>query len=222
MLDFYLELFELFELPWNTSVKVLQKDSKFMFEKFDTNVRLLNGKEGFFYINCLDYIKVDSNYYDTSVTNKKTFFKKFEKLCKKVVDKDFILFRGGYPTSEDNLLEEFFNQSHGSGVSSLFYLYYNLSIVPYIKHIVIDNIDGILHPISMEQLCFYFKELLDYKVIFLMNQDVLFSNWIMDIDNLYMIHNFKVHPIRQCTDRELREAHNLQRMLRCGEFDIDN
>lgn len=117
---------------------------------------------------------------------------------------------------------EFFNQSHGSGVESLFYLFYNVKLMPYVKHIIIDNIDGILHPISMRQLCLYCKELLDYKVIFLMNQTVLFDNIITEIDNLYIINNFKIFPLRKCTDRELRPVHNLELMLRNGEFDIDN
>lgn len=92
MLDYYLQIFNLFELPWNSSVKVLQKDSNYMFQRFDTHVRQLNGKQDFFYINCLEYVNKDVSYYDKEITDKR-FFKEFETFCKRMIDKDFILYR---------------------------------------------------------------------------------------------------------------------------------
>lgn len=222
MISFYKQLQDLFKKDNNT--KILQKDSIFMYHRFNTEeIKEPDDVDSFVFINCLNYISKEDTYYDKDVVNNFKFFKGFDNLCKYVIDKDFILFRGGYPFKEDTLLDEFIGQSHGSGVNSLFYLYYIITTMDSsTKNIVIDNIDGILHPVSMVQLFRYFKDNEDYNVIFLMNQDVLLDTTLTGLDNFYIIHDFRVYPIGECTDRELRQSHNLQKMFRCGEFDIDN
>lgn len=209
-------LLNLFEDNWNTSVKVVQKDANFMFRRNPTNIIGVDNKL-YLNINCGDWVKVDEKYFDTKVTNNDDFADRFELLCKRVIDKEFTMFRNPEADNED-WLHWFVEEQHGSGVSSLFWLYYQIRLND-VKYIVIDNIDSFLHYLSMEQLGRIFKNINGYKFIFLMNNDVLFTTSIMDIDDLYMLHGDKITNIRECTDRELRVAHNLRNLLRAGEFD---
>lgn len=40
-----------------------------------------------------------------------------------------------------------------------------------------------------------------------------------DIDNIYLYRDGEIKPIRECTRRELRPAHNLYRLYNTGEFE---
>lgn len=207
------ELINLFDEEWKCTAKVVQKDMDFMFKKNPTNIV---GIENSLYlnINCGDWISLPETYYNTDVTNNADFVNKFNNLCQMVIDKGF-----KSDAKSDNFLKEFIDEQHGSGVSSLFWLFYQMEANKDIKNIVIDNIDGFLHPVSMQQLGRVFKELEGYKVIFLMNQDVLFTTWIFEIEDLYVLHGDIIANIQRCTDRELRTAHNMQNLLRAGEFE---
>lgn len=209
------------EDTWNTSVKVVQKSIDYsMFKKettctidvpqYDTTIRL---------INCADSFFIREEDIGTDVTNNEDFANNFNELCKQVIDKDFKMFRGDYTI--DNWFECFMKENHGSGVTALFWVFYQMRIasVLNIDNIIVSNIDGTLHPISMEALARVLKKAVNVKVILSMNQDILMSTRIMDIDDLYVMHDNDIKCIRQCTDRELRIAHNLQSLYRAGEFD---
>lgn len=210
-------LIDIFNSNWNGSVKVVQKDIDFMFLKNDTKLVAKGDNKLFTMVNCGDWIKVgDYNIFFKSIKDDGQFWIEFDILCKKIIDVDFKLFH----TSENrDYLKRFIDEQHGSGVNSLFWLFYSIKMTPN-KNIVIDNIDGFLHPISMRQLCMVLKGYDDYKFIFLMNNDELMSTSIMEIDNLYIMSGSKIKKIQECTDRELRISHNLQNLYRAGEFII--
>lgn len=217
-MQFTKELLDLFNEEWNHSAKVVQKDADFMFKRNPTGITGI-GNDIYLNVNCGDWFKYGIDYYKTEVTNNETFMKDFDELCRKIISKDFQMFHDP-DTSYENWLQEFVDEQHGSGVSALFWFYYQLKANKEIKHIVIDNIDGFLHHLSMEQLGRIFKEYgNDYKFIFLMNNDPLFTTWIFDIEDLYVLHGDKIANIQKCTDRELRPEHNMQRLLRAGEFE---
>lgn len=215
-MELYKNMIDLFETDWNTNLKVIQKDEGYMFRKSRTNIigvdqsLLLN-------INCLEWANVSSDYYNKDVTNNDEFAKRFEELCKKVIDRDFVMFRNP-EESVSNWIEDFINEEHGSGVNSLFWLFYQIISNQDIKYIVVDYIDGALHPVSMKQLAKVLRCFTNDKILILMNNDTLFSNWIMDIEDLYMLFGNSIYNIKDCTDREIRVIHDLQKMLRAGEF----
>lgn len=215
-MNLYKNMLDLFNTGWNTNLKVIQKDEGYMFRKSKTNIigidqsLLLN-------INCLEWANVGLDYYNKDVTNNEEFATKFERLCKNVIDKDFIMFRNP-KANTDNWLDDFIHEEHGSGVNSLFWLFYNIMNNSDIEYIVVDYIDGSLHPISMIQLVKALRCFNKNKILILMNNDTLFSNWIMNIEDLYMLFDSSIYNIQDCTDREIKEMHDLQKMLRNGEF----
>ena len=215
-LEFAQSIMRLFNGEWKHSAKVVNKDMNFMFINNPTAKAEL--EEGtYLNINCGDWIKNSVKYFDTEVTNSKSFQEGFDNLCKSVIGRDFKMFRDEEETHID-WLESFINEQHGSGVSSLFWLYYNIKASD-TKNIVIDNIDGFLHFLSMRQLGQSLREFgKDYKFIFLMNEYVLFTTSIFDIEDLYILRGDKILNIQDCTDKKLTSAHNMEAILRA----IDN
>ncbi len=221
------ELSKLFDKDeWNTSLKVVQKSVEFSLTEKEHTCEIItpysDNKIG--YIECGHVFDLTEMGVSERITNTDAFSKEFEEFCIKIIDKNFKMFRSEYTVND--WFKCFIKEEHGSGVTSLFWLYYNLYVFSLsgIRHFVISNIDGLLHPVSMVQLekvlkgfkkDIYYK---DYKVILLMNNDILFSNWTMEIENLYVMLEDKICNIRNCVDRELSEVHDLQKMLRQGEF----
>ena len=212
-------LLDIFKSNWNSNVKVIQKDIDFMYYKNNTNFVTKGENRTFTMINCGDWIKVeDYTDYFKSIKDDGQFWTEFGILCTKIIDIDFKLFHN---SNKGNYLDRFIDEQHGSGVNSLFWFFYIIKTTPH-KDIVIDNIDGFLHPISMRQLCLILKNyFVGYRFIFLMNNDELMSTSIMEIDNLYVMNGSKIKKIQECTNRELRITHNLQNLYRAGEFAIN-
>lgn len=212
-------LLDIFKSNWNSNVKVIQKDIDFMYYKNNTNFVTKGENRTFTMINCGDWIKVeDYTDYFKSIKDDGQFWTEFGILCTKIIDIDFKLFHN---SNKGNYLDRFIDEQHGSGVNSLFWFFYIIKTTPH-KDIVIDNIDGFLHPISMRQFCLILKNyFVGYRFIFLMNNDELMSASIMEIDNLYVMKGSKIKKIQECTNRELRITHNLQNLYRAGEFAIN-
>lgn len=212
-------LLDIFKSNWDSNVKVIQKDIDFMYYKNNTNFVTKGENRTFTMINCGDWIKVeDYTDYFKSIKDDRQFWTEFNILCTKIIDIDFKLF---YNSNKGNYLDRFIDEQHGSGVNSLFWFFYIIKTTPH-KDIVIDNIDGFLHPISMRQFCLILKNyFVGYRFIFLMNNDELMSASIMEIDNLYVMKRSKIKKIQECTNRELRITHNLQNLYRAGEFAIN-
>lgn len=200
---------------WNGNVKVVQKDMNYMFRNSMTESCKIRGHKIYHHINCLDWLEIDYKKFSDEIIDTK-FIDKFDRLCKTVIDKDFIMFRSEFDSNK-SWIEQFVEESHGTGVCSLLYMLYEMESHN-CNHIVIDSIDGILHPLSMERLCQVLKNQNKYKVIFLMNNDTLFTNLVMDIKDLYILDKDVITNVQKCTDRELKPSHNLQVMLRAGEF----
>lgn len=213
---FLYSLAKLFDEDWNCNVKVIQKDLEFSLKQNLTKQVKVDDTD-FYVVNCSNVFVADKDVYNKDITNNQEFSKEFEKLCKLIIDKDFTLFRNP-EASVHYWLDDFFEEEHGSGVMALFWLFYNIKAND-VKNIVIDNIDGLLHYSSMIQLSKVLKRTKDYKFIFLMNNYVLFSTAVSEIEDLYMLHNNRIANIQKCTDRELRISHNLENLLKAGEFD---
>lgn len=219
---FYSEVARLFKGDkWDTSVKVVQKDENFMSVKTITEVVKSDNVE-FAFINCIDWVGTGESYYNEEIVTDRKFAISFTNFCTNILGSDFKSYEDE-SLSPNEWWKNYTREHNGSGATALFWLYYNLYYYSKecdITNIVIDNIDGLLHPLSMAQLCRVMKELKGFKVIFFMNCDELFTNYYMEIDNLYVMKHQVIKNIRDCTDRELRIEHNLQNLYRAGEFDF--
>ena len=63
------------------------------------------------------------------------------------------------------------------------------------------------------------KEIKDCQFILTTHDTGVMSNDIMRPDCLFLMNEGKVHPLSALTDRELRFAHNIEKMYRAGAFD---
>jgi len=54
-------------------------------------------------------------------------------------------------------------------------------------------------------------------ILITVNSAVLY---VMHFDNCFHLYNNEVRPFQRCTDKKLREAHNLERLYRAGAFDF--
>lgn len=206
-------IYKIYSENWEHNVKVAQKDMHYMFKVVPTKVYEF-GDDKLLYINAADYYKFGEKYFDAELCNKPEFISMFEKVCKVVIDKNFELLAGA-----GNFMHDFIADSYGSGVEGLFWVYHHMCKYADIKKIVVDNLDGLLHYSSMQQYCRLYQDNGEFDVLFLMNNYPLFTTSIMELDDLYIIHDDKIANIRKCTDRELRPSHNLENLIRAGEFD---
>ena len=202
---------------WEHSVKAAQKDMSYMFKIMPTKIydEEYGLKDKILYINVADMYKFGEKYFDAEICNNKQFANVFDGLCKTVIDRDFKLL-----VNPDTFMHDFIQDSYGSGVEALFWAYFHMVKYSNIKNIVIDNIDGFLHHNSMEQFCRLYQDNGEFKLLFLMNNYTLFTTSMMEIKDLYIIEDEDIANIQDCTERELRPAHNLEHLLKAGEFEI--
>lgn len=213
------EMMKLFKTDWNKNVKIVQKDIHYL-NRNKTTVFEDDDNTTMLYINTVDVFgyNLTPDNIDTNVTESDDFQIGFNSLCKMVVDRDFEMFREENDHKE--WLEQFVNEYHGSGVTALFWLYYNLMLHKDVNNIAIDNLDGLLHPSSRVALANVFNKILDKHVIMLMNADDLFSTQYTEIEDMYVAREDGFKNVRECTDRELRISHNFSNLLRAGEFNL--
>ncbi|WP_304393385.1 hypothetical protein [uncultured Clostridium sp.] len=222
-MDIAYQLSKIFrEDTWSHQTKVVQKSIEYsMFKREETSIiNIPYFDYTFGCINCADSFEFHISDIDEEVTDNPIFEECFDRLCRDVIDKDFKMFRDKHFSG--SWLDKFLNEEHGSGVMALFWFYYHLYTYHThgIEDIVVSNIDGLLHPLSMIALSRVFRDDdMKVRIIFLMNNDILMSAVHFDIDDIYVMHDKDIKKIQDCTDRELRPAHNLQKMYRAGEFD---
>lgn len=107
--------------------------------------------------------------------------------------------------------------SSGTGALIVFYFWYkNLDRV---KFLYIDEFDAFYHfDLSLSIM----KLILDYtdaQVILTSHNTYLANNDLMRPDCYYILKNGKLKSFADSTGRELRQGHNLEKMMRQGEFD---
>lgn len=107
--------------------------------------------------------------------------------------------------------------STGTRSLELFYYWYlkmkNMSLV------VIDEFDAYYHFELAENIVKLLRSLTDTQVILTTQNTDLMSNDLLRPDCYYLINDNKITPLDKTTDKELRKAHNLQKMYKAGAFD---
>jgi hypothetical protein len=66
----------------------------------------------------------------------------------------------------------------------------------------------------------YIVDLDNVQAVFTTHNSYLASNAVLRPDCYFVLANGKLTSFVDSTDRELREGHNLEKMLRNGEFDV--
>lgn len=106
-----------------------------------------------------------------------------------------------------------------TGTRSLALFYYWYLRMASASFVFIDEYDAFYHFELSQELVEIVKQLKDTQVVLSSHNTDLLSNEILRPDAYFVIHNNKIRSLEQISDKELRRAHNLQKMYKAGSFD---
>lgn len=87
--------------------------------------------------------------------------------------------------------------------------------------VFIDEFDAFYHYSLAAALVKLLKNLPETQVILTSHNITLMSNDLLRPDCYFLIDGKKIASLSNSTDKELRKAHNLQKMYRAGAFQLD-
>ena len=105
-----------------------------------------------------------------------------------------------------------------TGTKSLTLFYYWLIQMERASFVYMDEFDAFYHFELSESIIQLLKKYKDTQIILTTHNTDLLSNDILRPDCYFLLEDGQIHPLNQLTGRELRQAHNLQKMFKSGEF----
>lgn len=124
-----------------------------------------------------------------------------------------------YEFGEKNYLPIAGNMSNGE--SSLLLFFYWLETCKSKNHpsfLCIDEFDAFYHIYLSKKLISTLKQMQNIQIIITSHNPNLISNEILRPDAYFLIENNKIDSLNNLTDKEIRQAHNLERMFKAGTF----
>ena len=112
-----------------------------------------------------------------------------------------------------------FDLNKSSGTHSLELFYYWSKCFDRISFLFIDEFDAYYHFKLAEDIMKYTIGNVDVQTVFTSHNSGLVDNDIMRPDCYLLLADGRIRSLVDSTTRELREAHNLEKMLHNGEFD---
>lgn len=112
------------------------------------------------------------------------------------------------------------NMSSGTSALTRFYIQF-LSGLNKPSFVFIDEFDAFYHFELSEKIVEMLENEFDCQVILTSHNTNLLSNSIMRPDCFFILTPTKLTSICDATNRELRQGHNLEKLYKNGEFDID-
>lgn len=128
------------------------------------------------------------------------------------------------PTTIQLLVEQhkkyplIFDQTKSSGTTALELLFYWSRRFKDVSFLFIDEFDAFYHFDLARNVLKYVADIDNLQAIFTTHNSFLASNNLLRPDCYFILSNGKLKSFADSTDRELREGHNLEKMLRNGEF----
>ena len=105
-----------------------------------------------------------------------------------------------------------------TGTKSLALFYYWYIKLDKASFIYMDEFDAFYHFELAENIVRLMKTLKDIQVIFTTHNTDLLSNDILRPDCYYWLNQCEIKSLNRLTEKELRKAHNLQKMFKAGAF----
>jgi len=112
-----------------------------------------------------------------------------------------------------------FDQTKSSGTAALELLFYWSRRFKDVSFLFIDEFDAFYHFELARNVLMYVAGIENLQSIFTTHNSYLASNNLLRPDCYFMLSDGQLKSFADSTDRELREGHNLEKMLRNGEFD---
>ena len=111
-----------------------------------------------------------------------------------------------------------FNLVASTGTRSLALFYYWYSMMSKASFVYIDEYDAFYHFELSQELVRLVCSLKETQVFLSTHNTDLLSNDLLRPDAYYLIEDNKISTLDKKTDKELRKAHNLQKMYKAGSF----
>jgi len=106
--------------------------------------------------------------------------------------------------------------SSGTKALALFYFWYQVK--QDISFLFIDEFDAFYHHGLSRIIIEKLKETRGTQVILTTHNTSIISNDLLRPDCYFLMDEEKIRPLTKCTDRELREGHNIEKMYRANSF----
>lgn len=150
----------------------------------------------------------------------------FQEFLNKLADIEIKL--GAVPTSSPNatkmLVEKharnplLFGGVASTGTRALELLFYWSKRFGEVSFLFMDEFDAFYHFDLARNVIKYVVELDNVQAVFTTHNSYLASNYLLRPDCYFVLENGRLTAFADGTDRELREGHNLEKLLRNGEF----
>lgn len=111
-----------------------------------------------------------------------------------------------------------FSNIASSGTKSLELFFYWRKYFENVSFLFIDEFDAYYHQELAFNIIKYIKQFSNLQSIFTTHNSSLANNSVTRPDCCFMLENGKLTSFADSTTRELREGHNIEKMLRAGEF----
>jgi hypothetical protein len=112
-----------------------------------------------------------------------------------------------------------FGETASSGTRALELFFYWSRRFKDVSFLFVDEFDAFYHFDLAKNVLKYVYELDNVQAVFTTHNSYLASNSILRPDCYFNLINGTLKSFADSTNRELREGHNLEKMLRNGEFD---
>lgn len=111
-----------------------------------------------------------------------------------------------------------FQSIASTGTHALALFYYWSILFSKASLVFIDEYDAFYHFELSQSLVESLKTLTNTQIILTTHNTDLMSNDLLRPDAYFIIHDNKIKSLNKCTDKDLRQAHNLQKMYKAGSF----
>jgi len=135
-----------------------------------------------------------------------------------------VMERNGEPSlafSFDDKPVYFFDvASTGTCSLALFYFWYQrLKEDSKVSMVFVDEFDAFYHHDLSKLIVSRLKEI-DAQVVLTTHNTSLMTNDLLRPDCYFLMNKEEINPLSQCTEKELRNAHNLEKMYKAGAFNV--
>lgn len=153
--------------------------------------------------------------------------KEFQAFLKKLanIDTDLEVAQINAPNPTKMLIEKhktagfIFSDVASSGTKALELLFYWSKRFKDVSFLFLDEFDAYYHFNLAKNVIRLISKYDDMQAVFTTHNSALASNELLRPDCYFVLNNNKLTSFVDSTERELREGHNLEKMLRNGEFD---
>ena len=120
--------------------------------------------------------------------------------------------------NSDNTKGLSFDTIKSSGTNAMLILFYWYKQLNDVSFIFIDEFDAFYHFDLSKRVIELFKNIENIQAIFTSHNTYIANNDILRPDCYFTLSNGEIKSFIDRTKRELREGHNLEKLLRSGEF----